>query len=595
MNTRPLGNLARTHTCGELTAAHAGQDVVLLGWVHRVRELGPSLVFVDLRDRHGITQVVARDDAALAEAAKSLRSEYVIAVRGQVTPRAPEAVNPKMATGAIEVAAVEIGLLNDARVPPFPIADESPVAEEMRLRYRYLDLRRPRMQHNIALRHRATMAIRKYFDEQGFLEIETPMLTKSTPEGARDYLVPSRVHTGEFYALPQSPQIFKQILMISGMDRYFQIVKCFRDEDLRADRQPEFTQVDIEISFATEDLVFRILEGAMVRLMTLVGQDVSWPFRRMPYAEAIAKYGSDKPDLRAGMEIADLSAAFRETTFSVFRGALDAGGEVRGFVIPGAARYSRRELDELVDQARSLGAGGLVWARAPEGPVQSPALKAAGEPAMRRALELAGATPADLVVMAAGTSDSSSRLLGQLRLHAARKENLLDPKRFEFLWVVDFPMFEWLEDEQRYEFMHHPFTAPLESDRHLLETDQGAARARAYDLVLNGSEIAGGSIRIHDQALQRLIFKLLGISDEEAKLRFGFFVDALEYGTPPHGGIAIGLDRTVAILAGEPSIRDVIAFPKTAQAVDLMAGAPSTVSPKQLRELRLRPDDPADR
>jgi aspartyl-tRNA synthetase len=595
MNTRPLGNLARTHTCGELTAAHAGQDVVLLGWVHRVRELGPSLVFVDLRDRHGITQVVARDDAALAEAAKSLRSEYVIAVRGQVTPRAPEAVNPKMATGAIEVAAVEIGLLNDARVPPFPIADESPVAEEMRLRYRYLDLRRPRMQHNIALRHRATMAIRKYFDEQGFLEIETPMLTKSTPEGARDYLVPSRVHTGEFYALPQSPQIFKQILMISGMDRYFQIVKCFRDEDLRADRQPEFTQVDIEISFATEDLVFRILEGAMVSLMTLVGQDVSRPFRRMPYAEAIAKYGSDKPDLRAGMEIADLSAAFRETTFSVFRGALDAGGEVRGFVIPGAARYSRRELDELVDQARSLGAGGLVWARAPEGPVQSPALKAAGEPAMRRALELAGATPADLVVMAAGTSDSSSRLLGQLRLHAARKENLLDPKRFEFLWVVDFPMFEWLEDEQRYEFMHHPFTAPLESDRHLLETDQGAARARAYDLVLNGSEIAGGSIRIHDQALQRLIFKLLGISDEEAKLRFGFFVDALEYGTPPHGGIAIGLDRTVAILAGEPSIRDVIAFPKTAQAVDLMAGAPSTVSPKQLRELRLRPDDPADR
>jgi aspartyl-tRNA synthetase len=595
MNITPLGTLARTHTCGELTAAHAGQDVVLLGWVHRVRELGASLVFVDLRDRHGITQIVARDDEALADAAKSLRSEYVIAVLGRVTPRAPEAVNAKMATGAIEIAAAEIRLLNDAKVPPFSIADETPVAEEMRLRYRYLDLRRQRMQHNIALRHRATMAIRKYFDEQGFLEIETPMLTKSTPEGARDYLVPSRVHPGEFYALPQSPQIFKQILMISGIDRYFQIVKCFRDEDLRADRQPEFTQVDIEVSFATEELVFSILEGAMASLMALVGHDVPRPFRRMPYAEAIATYGSDKPDLRAGMEIADLSEAFRETTFTVFRGALDAGGEVRGFVIPGAARYSRRELDELVEQAKALGAGGLVWARAPEGTVQSPALKAAGEPAIRRALEIAGAAPADLLVMAAGAHDPASRLLGQLRLHAAKKENLLDPARFEFLWVVDFPMFEWLEEEQRYEFMHHPFTAPLESDRHLLEAEQGKARARAYDLVLNGSEIAGGSIRIHDQALQRLVFKLLGISDEEAKARFGFFVDALEFGAPPHGGIAIGLDRTVAILAGEPSIRDVIAFPKTAQAVDLMAGAPSTVDAKQLRELRLRPDDPMTR
>jgi aspartyl-tRNA synthetase len=591
MNITPLGTLARTHTCGELTNAHAGQDVILLGWVHRVRELGASLVFVDLRDRHGITQVVARDNEALTTVATSLRSEYVVAVLGRVTPRAPETVNLRLPTGAIEVTAAEIRLLNDAKVPPFPIADESPVSEEMRLRYRYLDLRRPRMQHNIALRHRATMAIRQYFDEQGFLEIETPILTKSTPEGARDYLVPSRVHPGEFYALPQSPQIFKQILMISGMDRYFQIVKCFRDEDLRADRQPEFTQVDIEISFASENLVFTILEGAMASLMALVGHEVARPFRRMPYAEAIATYGSDKPDLRAGMEIADLSEAFRETTFSVFRGALDAGGEVRGFVIPAAARYSRRELDELVDQAKALGAGGLVWARAPEGTVQSPALKTAGEPAIRRALELAGAGPADLLVMAAGAHHPTSRLLGQLRLHAAKKESLLDPKRFEFLWVVDFPMFEWLEDEQRYEFMHHPFTAPLESDRHLLETDQGTARARAYDLVLNGSEIAGGSIRIHDQALQRLIFKLLGISDEEAKLRFGFFVDALEYGTPPHGGIAIGLDRTVAVLAGEPSIRDVIAFPKTAQAVDLMAGAPSAVNPKQLRELRLRPDD----
>ncbi len=590
MEIVPLGQLARTHTNGELTSADAGKDVVLLGWVHRLRDLG-SLVFIDIRDRHGLTQVVVRDNEALADEAKRLRSEFVIAVIGRVSQRAAEAVNPKMKTGEIEVAATEIRLLNDARVPPFTIAEESPVTEDVRLRYRYLDLRRPRMQHNIALRHKATIEIRKYFDEHGFLEIETPILAKSTPEGARDYLVPSRVHPGEFYALPQSPQIFKQILMISGMDRYFQIARCFRDEDLRADRQPEFTQVDIEMSFATEDLIFSTLEPLMERLLAIIGREApTRPFRRLPYAEAIAKYGSDKPDLRAGMEIADLSAAFAKSSFSVFKNAIDAGGEVRGFAIPGAARYSRRELDELVDQAKQLGAAGLVWARAADGVVQSSALKAAGEEVIRTALGLAGAGSTDLVLMAAGAHEPTSKLLGQLRLNVAKKENLLDPNRFEFLWVVDFPMFEWVEEEQRYEFMHHPFTAPLESDRGLLEAHQGQARARAYDLVLNGSEIAGGSIRIHEQALQRLIFKLLGISDEEAKLRFGFFVDALEYGTPPHGGIAIGLDRTVAILCGEPSIRDVIAFPKTAQAVDLMSGAPSPVDPRQLGDLRLSLD-----
>ena len=588
MNIEPLGKTARTHTAGELTAADVGTDVVLLGWVHRIRDLG-SLVFIDLRDRHGLTQVVVRENDALVNDVKRLRSEFVIAVRGKVFKRAAETVNPKMKTGEIEVEAVDVRLLNDAKVTPFPIADETTQAsEDLRLKYRYLDLRRPRLQRNLTLRHKATMEIRKYFDENGFLEIETPMLTKSTPEGARDYLVPSRVHPGEFYALPQSPQIFKQILMISGMDRYFQIVKCFRDEDLRADRQPEFTQVDLEISFATEDLVFNTIEPLMGHLMALIGRDAPRPFLRLPYAEAMARFGSDKPDLRPGMELKDMAAPFATSEFAVFRNAIATGATVRGFVVKGGARYSRKELDELTEQAKQLGASGLVWARNADGAIQSSALKAAGEPVIREALETAGAGVGDLLLLGAGKHDQISPVLGTLRLAVAKKEHLLDPNRYEFLWVVDFPMFEWMDEENRYEFMHHPFTSPLESDAGLLETDPGRARARAYDLVLNGSEIAGGSIRIHDQALQRLIFKLLQISDEEAKLRFGFFTEALEYGTPPHGGIALGLDRIVAILAGETSIRDVIAFPKTAQAVDLMAGAPSPVADKQLQELKLR-------
>ena len=586
MTVQPLGTLARTHTCGELNAADAGKSVVLLAWVHRVRDLG-GVMFFDLRDRYGITQVVVRDEA-LSAVAKRLRPEFVVGITGRVDLRAREAVNPKIKTGEIEVAAIDIRLLNDAKTPPFPINEDTPVSEEMRLRYRYLDLRRQRLQQNMILRHKTAFAVRRYFDEHNFLEIETPILTKSTPEGARDYLVPSRVHPGEFFALPQSPQIFKQILMISGFDRYFQIAKCFRDEDLRADRQPEFTQVDLEICFATEDLVFATLEPLMGRLMALVGREAPKTFPRMPYAEAIARFGSDKPDLRPGMELQNVSAPFATSSFSVFRAAIDAGGEVRGFVVPNGARYSRKDLDNLIDEAKQLGAAGLVWARQAEGGVQSPALKAAGEETMRAALDLAGAGPADLLLLAAGAHGPTARTLGQLRLNIAKRENLLDPNRFEFLWVVDFPMFDWLEDDKRWEFMHHPFTAPLESDADRLESDPGSVRARAYDMVLNGSEIGGGSIRIHDQRLQKLVFKLLGMSDEEARTRFGFFVDALEFGTPPHGGIALGLDRIVALLAGEQSIREVIAFPKTAQAVDLMSGAPSTVDAKQLKELHIR-------
>src|SRR6476660_5113222 len=429
-----LGDWVRTHTCGTLRTDDLDSDATLLGWVHRVRDLG-GVLFIDIRDREGVSQVVFRDNEDLLAQAKRLRPEYVVGVKGLVERRSPDTVNPKLATGEVEVLARELRLLNEAKTPPFQIAEDSPVSEDVRLKYRYLDLRRPRLQGNIGLRHRVAFAIREEFNRNGFWEIETQILTKSTPEGARDYLVPSRVHPGEFYALPQSPQIFKQILMISGLDRYFQIVKCFRDEDLRADRQPEFTQVDLEISFATEDLVFSTVEPCMERLMALVGHVPQRPFRRMPYAEAIAKYGSDKPDLRCGMEIGDLSAAFNESAVALVRDAIAAGGEVRGFVVPGAAKYSRRELDDLVEQGRQLGTTGLVWARSPEGTVQSPAVKAAGEETIRKALGIAGAGPADLLLMAAGKPDPTSRLLGALRLQIAKKENLLDPTKFELLWV----------------------------------------------------------------------------------------------------------------------------------------------------------------
>ncbi len=583
-----LGELRRTHTCGALRASEVGQSVTLFGWVHRVRDMG-SLIFFDLRDRAGITQIVVGEDDGLLAEAKKLRTEVVVAIIGRVERRSAETINAKLDTGEIEVVAREIRVLSDARRPPFSIADDAQVSEDVRLKYRYLDLRRPRMQRNLALRHRVSMAVRRYFDAHGFLEIETPILTKSTPEGARDYLVPSRVHPGEFFALPQSPQIFKQILMISGLDRYFQIVKCFRDEDLRADRQPEFTQVDVEMSFANESLVFELIEPLMQEVFREGGIDVAIPFPRMSYAEAMAKYGSDKPDVRCGMPIVELGPSFAETTFAPFREALDASGVVRGFVIPDAGGSSRKDLDTLVDEARALGAGGLVWARyTAEGGVQSSILKAVGEDAVRDALVRSVTGSGDLLVIAAGEAMPTSKILGQLRLAVAKRAGLLKPDEFAFLWVVDFPLFEWDADEQRYASMHHPFTSPADADVEKLDTAPGEVRAKAYDLVLNGSEIGGGSIRIHRPAMQRRIFQLLNISDEEATERFGFFLDALEYGTPPHGGIALGLDRLVAILAGEQSIREVMAFPKTAAAVDLMAGAPSTVNPKQLKELHLR-------
>ena len=564
-----------------------GGEATLLGWVHRVRDLG-SLIFIDVRDRFGVTQVVARDDEALLAEAKRLRPEFVVALSGTVERRSDETLNPKIATGEVEIAAREIIVLSEAKRPPFQIADETLVSEDLRLKFRYLDLRRERMQRNLQLRHRVVLAARRSLDEQGFLDIETPVLAKSTPEGARDYLVPSRVHPGTFFALPQSPQIFKQILMIAGMDRYSQIARCFRDEDLRADRQPEFTQIDLEVSFATPDLIFGIVERLMQAIFAANDESIETPFPRLPYAEAIAKYGSDKPDLRVEMAISDVSGVFADSSFRVLRQIVAEDGAVRALKVPRAGRYSRSQVDKLVDEAIALGGSGLVWVRrGSDGEVQSSILKVAGPETLGRVLEAIDAGADDLTLIAAGAPDDASRLLGQLRLRLAQREGLIDEHRRVLTWVVDFPMFEWRETEGRHVAMHHPFTAPRDEDRDRLDTDLGAVLAKAYDLVLNGSEIGGGSIRIHEQPLQRRIFELLKISDEDARSRFGFFLEALEYGTPPHGGIALGVDRIVALLAGEASIRDVIAFPKTSAAADLMTRAPSSVSPRQLRELHL--------
>jgi len=581
----PLGELTRTHTCGALRAEDVGADAVLLGWVHRIRDLG-GVTFIDVRDRAGVSQVVVRENDALMTVAKKLRSEFVVGVSGVVQRRSEDTINTKLETGEVEVLAREIRILNEAKTPPFQIAEDSPVSEDVRLKYRYLDLRRPRLQHNISLRHRLLMIVRKYFDANGFLEIETPILTKSTPEGARDFLVPSRVHMGEFYALPQSPQIFKQILMISGMDRYFQICRCFRDEDQRADRQLEFTQIDVEMSFARPEIIYALVEPLMLMLAHEIGRTFDTPMRRMPYSEAIAKYGSDKPDLRCGLEICELSDIFKDAEFRVFKQIIAEGGTVRGFAVPGGNKYTRNQIDTLVDQAKQMGFTGLIWVRPGEPPISS--VKALGEATLRAALERARATKDDLLLMSAGPADANAKLLGNLRLAIAKKDNLLNAEAMEFLWVEQFPLLEYNHEDSRWYAMHHPFTSPLDEDVDKLEDKPGEVRAKAYDLVLNGSEIGGGSIRIHDQALQARMFRRLGISDEEARLRFGFFLDALGYGTPPHGGIALGVDRICAILCGESSIREVIAFPKTANAVDLMSTAPSPVDEKQLRELHLK-------
>ncbi|PDV96989.1 aspartate--tRNA ligase [Candidatus Chloroploca asiatica] len=581
----------RSHTCGELRTEHIGHEVTLAGWVHRRRDHG-ELIFLDLRDRYGITQVVFDSITAMAhKVAEESRSEYVLQIRGRVRARPAEAVNPHLGTGTIEVEALEAEVLNPSRTTPIYIAQEGGEDEMIRLKYRYLDLRRERMQRNLILRHRVIKFMRDFLDQEGFLEIETPILIKSTPEGARDYLVPSRVHPGKFYALPQSPQQLKQLLMVAGYDRYFQVARCFRDEDLRADRQPEFTQLDMEMSFVDQEDVIQLIERLFIELCRAVvpHKHVPTPFPRLTYAEALARYGSDKPDLRYGLELINLSDLLTATPFQVFQQALANSGEVKGLCIPGCGSYSRKQIDELTEFAKIGGARGLAWAIVPAdgGEVRSSFGKNLGEGEMSAIVERMAAKPGDLLLIVADQPSVVAAALDRLRREFAQRLKLADPNTLNFSWVLDFPLVEWNEDEARWDAVHHPFTAPQDADMHLMATDPGKVRAKAYDLVLNGYEAGGGSIRIHRRDVQQQLFDLLGITPELAQAQFGHMLEAFEYGAPPHGGIAPGIDRIVMILADESTIREVMAFPKTQQAVDLMTAAPSPVDERQLKELHI--------
>ena len=592
--TESFGGMRRTHSCGALRAADAGQTVTLMGWAARRRDHG-GLIFVDLRDREGLTQLVFNPatDAAAHAAAGRVRAEFVVAIEGTVQPRPPGTVNPQLATGEIEVSVRDLRILNESKPLPFPLDESQETAESLRLRYRYLDLRRPAMLGHLLLRDQVCRATRDYLHGQGFVEVETPMLTRSTPEGARDFLVPSRLTPGTFYALPQSPQLFKQILMVGGLERYFQIVRCFRDEDLRADRQPEFTQIDIETAFLDRDDFLPIMEGLVVEIFRRArGLELTGPFRRLTWDEAIRRYGSDKPDLRFGMELADCSDLFRGGTFQVFAQVVAQGGAVQALTLSGAT-FSRKDLDDLVERAKGAGAKGLVWVRVGADTLQSPAARHL-EPLRAALLARTGATPGDLVLMVADRMPLAATVLGRLRVELAHRLGLVPPGAHELLWVVDFPLFEWNEEERRWDAMHHPFTSPGEADIASGLGDPGAARAKAYDLVLDGQEIGGGSIRIHARVLQQRVFEILGIDEAEARAKFGFLLEALDYGAPPMGGIAFGLDRIVAILAGVDSIREVIAFPKTQRGTCPLTEAPTSVSPRQLADLGVTVVPPAD-
>jgi len=587
---------SRTCYCGEVRASHIGQRVVLKGWIHSRRDHG-GLIFIDLRDREGLCQVVLDPqamDKAHFDQAHRLRDEWVLAIEGVVRERPEGTVNPNLPTGEVEVAADRFEVLNIAEPTPFKINEHTALNENVRLRYRYLDLRRPEMQRIIRGRAKLLGVVRRYFDSLGFLEIETPILTKSTPEGARDFLVPSRLNPGTFYALPQSPQLFKQILMVAGYDKYYQIARCFRDEDFRANRQPEFTQIDVEMSFITAEDIFAVMEGLMKQIYAeMLGKEIETPFPRIPYDEAMLKYGTDKPDLRFEMPIVDLTDVFREgCEFKVFRNVIEKGGVIRGFCVAGAATFSRKQLDDLVAFATERGAGGLVWLKVTDEGVQSPVAKFFDARTIGDLKEQLKAEPGSLVLIVADKEGVVCDVLGQLRLKLGRELGLVDEDALRFAWIVDFPLFFYNEDEKRWDPAHHPFTAPRPDDIPLLETDPGRVRSQAYDMVLNGEEIGGGSIRIHDRETQRRVFRTIGISDEEARAKFSFLLEALSYGAPPHGGIAMGFERILMLLFGLDSIREVIAFPKTQSGTCLLSGAPSAVDEKQLRELHIRCIEP---